>query len=485
MKPLRGLDGLFLHLETADTPMHVASLHLFEAPPAGFDFHAAVRQMLAERIERAPVLRRKLAGVPLQFANPLWVDDAAMDLDDHVRSLALPLPGDPAQLEDCIAELHARPLERDRPLWRLYVIHGVQGGCAAFYFKIHHAMLDGAAGVALVHALFDREPSPPRTPPARRRPEGAAPGIVALSASALKRDATQMWRLFRSLPGAAHLIAGSLMRRAATADDASLRRNFARGPRTAFNGTITGERSFAALTLPLDALRRLAADHQCTLNDVLMALCSAALRRYLARHGGIPAASLIAAMPISLREAGDAEFTTQATMSLVSLATDIADPRQRLRAICAATGATKRLAKRAEPVLPTDYPSLGVPWILGGLASLYGFAKVANHISPPANLVISNVPGPAAPLYCCGLRMTEYWPISIVEHGLGLNITAMSYAGTLSFGIVGARNALPEARELAAALRESFAELVTLSAPAPAVAKVAPATPRGGRARAR
>ena len=185
---------------------------------------------------------------------------------------------------------------------------------------------------------------------------------------------------------------------------------------------------------------------------------------------------LIAAMPISLREPGNTEFTTQATMSLVNLNTHIADPLKRLRAIRDAAGAVKELAKRAKGVLPTEFPSIGVPWLLHGLASLYGRSGIAGAIPPIANVVISNVPGPQLPLYAAGARMATYWPMSIVEHGLGLNITVMSYAGAMGFGFTTARSAVADARELSAALLEALDELVTRSRP-PAPKKAVPRRP--------
>jgi WS/DGAT/MGAT family acyltransferase len=234
-------------------------------------------------------------------------------------------------------------------------------------------------------------------------------------------------------------------------------------PRTALNVQITGERGFAAVSVPLETLKQLAAAHEAKLNDIVLALCSGLLRRYLARHGGIPKKPLIAAMPISLRKAGNVEFTTQATMSLVNLNTHIEDPLKRLRAIRDAAGEVKALAKRARGVTPTDFPSIGTPWLLHGLASLYGRSGMADALPPIANVVISNVPGPQVSLYAAGARMSTYWPLSIAEHGQGLNITVMSYAGAMGFGFTTARRAVPDARELSAALTAALDELVVAS----------------------
>jgi WS/DGAT/MGAT family acyltransferase len=228
--------------------------------------------------------------------------------------------------------------------------------------------------------------------------------------------------------------------------------------------SITAERRFAAVSLSLDDVKRVAHAHDAKLNDVVLAICSGALRNYLSRHGGIPKDPLIAGMPFSLRESGNTEYSTQATMTLVNLATDIADPLQRLRAIRDAAGAIKALASRAKSVIPTDTPSFGAPWLLGGLAALYGRSKVADLLPPIMNVVISNVTGPVAPLYAAGARMRTYWPLSIVEHGMGLNITVVSYCGALDFGLVAAHRAAPDVHPLARALEEAHAELLGVTA---------------------
>jgi diacylglycerol O-acyltransferase / wax synthase len=204
----------------------------------------------------------------------------------------------------------------------------------------------------------------------------------------------------------------------------------------------------------------------------VLVLCSGALRRYLAQHGGIPRQPLTAAMPISLRAAGNTEYTTQATMPLVNLHTHVADPLRRLRAIRDSAAAVKAMVKRSQGLMPMDFPSIGVPWILQALAQLYGRSHVTSVMPPLANVVISNIAGPQVPLYAAGARMATYWPMSIVEHGLGLNITVMSYAGAMGFGFTTARAAVPDARQLAHALTEAFDELFAKSrAPSARIAR--------------
>ena len=474
MRVLGGVDAAFLHLETPDTPMHVASLHLFDLPP-GYrgDFHARVKRQMARRVHLAPIFERRLAPMPLQLANPAWIRAGAADLDYHVQRVTLPPPGTLAQLEDCAARLHGELLDRSRPLWRLYVIDGLQSGQVGYYIKAHHAVLDGQAAVLVARALFDLGPRariPRRLPGAGR---GEHPGAGALVAAALRHDAGQYVKLLRHLPDFVRTLAGLFGPSGDAPGGGRLGQNFVFGPRTPLNVPITGERGFASHSLPLDALKQLAAANEVKLNDIVLALCSGALRRYLAQHGGIPRRPLTAAMPISLREAGDTEYTTQATLPLVNLHTNVADPLRRLRAIRDAADAIKALVRRAGRVVPMDFPSIGVPWLLRGLAQLYGRSRIAAVMPTLANVVISNIPGPPVPLYVAGARMSTYWPLSIVEHGVGLNITVMSYAGTMGFGFTTARAAVPDSHRLTDALAAAFDELVVATAKAGGSAKPA------------
>ncbi|WP_416462575.1 wax ester/triacylglycerol synthase family O-acyltransferase [Rubrivivax gelatinosus] len=470
MQALSGVDGAFLHLETPQTPMHVGSLHLFERPPgARGDFATAVRRLMKQRLHLAPVLTRRLATMPLQFANPVWVEDGSANLDWHVQRITLPAPGTQAELEDTVARLHGERLDRTRPLWRIWVIEGLACGEIGYYVQVHHALLDGKAGVLLAQTLFDPSPEPPPRPRGRAR-RAEDPGTLALAAAALARDAGLYVRLARQLPQALQLIGtlfGSPRRPRGAGSGGHLRENLGFGPKTALNVAIGPERGFAAASVPLDTLKALAAAHEAKLNDIVLALCSGMLRRWLAAHGGVPKKPLLATMPISLRASGDTEFTTKATLSLVNLHTDIANPIKRLHAIRDAAGAVKSATQRARGVIPTDFPSLGAPWLLQGLAALYGASGIAGAMPPLANLVISNVPGPREPLYLAGARMTNYWPLSIVEHGLGLNVTVMSYAGAMDFGFTTARAAVGDARELSAALLQALDELVAAGRPRP------------------
>ncbi|MBL8490843.1 MAG: wax ester/triacylglycerol synthase family O-acyltransferase [Rhodocyclaceae bacterium] len=462
MKSLSGLDGSFLHLETEETPMHVASVHLFDKPP-GYkgDFYQDVRHLIARNMDESVIFRRKLAPMPFNFSNPVWVEGDPADLDYHIRRVVLPAPGSQQQLEQCVAGLHEKPLDRSRPLWEVHVIDGLASGQAAYYWKVHHAVLDGAAGIQLAKTLYDLEPIPEkgrRADKAKRVPT-EHPGLVQLARTSLGHDAGQIVRFLRHLPAAARLLAGALRSDGSLGLLGQLRKNLSFGPKTVLNVPITQGRTFAGLSIPLAEVKRMAAVEDAKANDVILALCSGALRRYLAKHGGIPRKPLVAAMPISVREAGNTDMNTQATMVPVSLMTHMADAVERLRAIRDAATKVKEAARRAKSVIPTDFPALGVPWVVGGLASLYGRMGLSRAIPPVVNLVISNVPGPPVTFHAAGLPMRVYWPLSIVEHGVGLNITVISYGPSLGFGIIAATAAVPDARPIAQALSDAYEEL--------------------------
>jgi WS/DGAT/MGAT family acyltransferase len=258
-------------------------------------------------------------------------------------------------------------------------------------------------------------------------------------------------------------------------------------PRTPFNVSITNQRVFAAVSLPLAEAKALGKAHGASVNDTVLWLCATALREYLRDSRELPEASLVAGVPVSLREEGDTRMNNQVTMSLIDLGSQIADPLERLAAIKAATASMKNQMGVFGELIPTDFPSLGAPWLLAGLVSLYGRSGLADRIRV-ANVTISNVPGAQVPLYLAGARMLDYYPVSIVVHGVALNITVQSYMGQLCFGLIACRRAVPDVRDIADGLGralDSFRKLVPAAAEAPAAAAVAAdAAPKATAARA-
>jgi diacylglycerol O-acyltransferase / wax synthase len=474
MNHLSGIDAAFLHLESPEMPMHVGSLHVLELP-AGYsgDYFEDVKACLAERLHLADVFTRKLALMPFDLSNPVWVEDEDIDLDHHVRHITLPRPGSNSQLQQYVARLHSTLLDRSRPLWEFFVIDGLRSGEVALYIKVHHARLDGQAGIALGRAILDTEAAGRRIKPprARLRRNQYQLGVAELLGAATSNTAQQVVKLFKALPALARAAKSVLL----PEKDEHGRRQWALprsldvfAPRTTLNVAITNQRRFAARTVPLAEVKEIAKRAGVSLNDVVMATVAGALRDYFLGHRELPAKSLSAAVPVSLRAAGDETANNQVGMVIMTLATDVADPIERLKKIAAASSNTKALVGRVKAAIPTDFPMLAAPWLMSGLASLYGRSRLANVLPPLANVVISNVPGVQAQLYFAGAKIISYYPVSIPAHGMALNVTVESYNGRLDYGLIACRRALPDIADLADALLAEHRKLLQLLRPAEA-----------------
>lgn len=490
MKHLSSLDAGFLHFESPETPMHVGSVITVELPD-GYegDFYEEVKAQLAARLHLAPLFERRLATMPLDIAEPVWVEDQDVDVDYHIRQVVLPRPGSHEQLERYIGRLHSNLLDRSRPLWELYVIEGLASGQVAIYTKVHHAGLDGAAGVALTAAVFDVAPEPREVePPPAWRPRREPPGAVELAGMAVRSIASQYVRFVKLLPDAAKAVVKVALpaprSESAMPPSPALPSGFEFAPRTPFSVAITGQRSFAARRAPLADAKAISKGLGVTINDIVMWLCGTALRNYLAEHDALPSKSLVAAVPVSLRSEGDARQNNQVTLTLATLATDVEDPVERLRAVHASCRKVKHYTGSLKAALPLDLPFFGAPWLMGALAAIYGKTAVSGLAPPLANAVVSNVPGPQFPLYFAGAKVVSYHPVSIPYHGVAINITVQSYNGSLDLGITACRRAVPDVARVADLVVAALAELKALI-PAPE-AEVAPPPkpkPRAGRAR--
>ena len=454
-RPLSGLDAGFLYLEAAGTPMHVGSVMLLQAPKRrGYDFYNAVMALMRERLPQAAPLRRVLQDAPLDLGHPHWIESATIDLGRHIEKRRLAAPGSLAQLWRLVAELHAEPLPRDRPLWQFVVIEGLESGEVALYSKVHHALLDGQGGIALAQVLLDAHPTRRGLGPAAPAAAPAPSKGKHQSKKSVGASARSFAKLVRDLP--ALLEAATTAARGAGSLLGKLRDSVILAPRTPFNAQVGVERSYAVASLPLDAVKRVAHHFDTSLNDVVLALCASALRDYLLRREALPAASLIAAMPISLRAAGDASVNNQVSMVQCALRTDIADPVERLVAIAAATGNLKRQVASVRGWIPTDFPGFAAPIWAPALSRLWAQGRIAVRLPSLANLSVSNVPGPPMTLFMAGAKIVHYYPVSIVTHGLGLNITVNSYAGWLEFGVIAGKEIVPKAATIATGLNRAL-----------------------------
>jgi len=510
VQQLSALDALFLYLETPETPMHVGSLVLFQKPKGHRgSFYPNLRRHIESRMHLAPLLTRKLAFMPLSLANPIWIEDHHIDLDWHIRSHILPKPGTQAQLEAAVAKLHEPMLDRDRPLWQFSVIEGLQSGEVALTSRLHHAGMDGQAGVALSQALLDIEPHPPARAVTEKSTSKRAVPLSATSmlTSAIRNSAAQYGKILKAGlnvgmsagSGAMKSIAGAVLSSSEAktlgapseqlsgmanmmalvgnlgslkASDTPLQAakkllpaGIKLGPRTPLNVAIGARRSFATARIPLPEAKAIGKHFGITLNDVVLATVASALRRYFAKDKSILAKAMVGAVPASLRAAGDTTSNNQVTIMLINMATDIADPMKRLLAIRDASVAAKSLTgslKGAMATAATDLPSLGIPWLMSVITPLYKTAVASNRIPVVANILISNVPGPPIPLYMAGARMMQNFPVSIVTHGMALNLTIHSYDGSLDYGLIAAKDEVPRLGEFVKHLYAGHRELVAL-----------------------
>jgi len=491
MKSLTGLDATFLYLETPEMPMHVGSFNLC-ALPAGSkgSFHKAVIAHIGKRLHLAPVFSRKLVFMPLDLGHPIWVEADSVDIGFHIRRAdpakkgAAPMTL--AEAHKLCAKLHGELIDRNFPLWEFYVFDRIKlpesmggGLVGGFFSKIHHAALDGKGGVMLANALLDLSPIPrdvPAPDPGKRRLRESDLRLGKMIGSVFSSSLGQLIKAAKSLPSAAATFGNTLARQSTgnSANGVKAKMPMRLAPATPFNAGITTDRVFVTATLPLAECKAMGKAVGGSFNDIVLWICSTALRNYLTQHHSLPKKSLVAAMPVSLRDAGEAgakdatNLGNQVSMTLVELGTHLAHPLKRMNAIMASTAKVKTSMQSLKGLLPTDYPSLMAPWLVGGAAKMalnaYGKSGIATRLPMLANLVISNVPGTSVPLYLAGGEFLSFHPLSIIMHGLGLNITIQTYAGRVDFGIIADKKALPHAADLANAIEAAFAEAQALLA---------------------
>jgi WS/DGAT/MGAT family acyltransferase len=463
MRQLTSLDAQFLALESARQSGHVAGVAILDpsTAPGGKLACADIERLVAERLPLLPPLRWRLVEVPLGLDYPYWIDDPDFDLHFHVREIALPAPGDDKQLAEQVARIVSRPLDRARPLWELYLIHGIQAGGVAMLTKIHHALVDGMSGAEIMGLLLDLtpegrevpEPTDGATPD--RPPSGLemmARGLIGLPRyplRALRALPTTVPNLeetpLGTLPGATTVgrVAGRLQGLVRGGDQTS--RGGLRAPRTAFNGRISPHRRFAFGQLSLDDVKEVKNNHGCTVNDVVVSICAGAVRRWLLEHDDMPDDPLVAQIPVSVRTTEQAgTFGNRIMLMAAPLFTDEAYPVERLQRTHEALQVMKDRHKALPAELLQDANHFIPPAVFSRAAKLTFSLASTGAGRPTWNLVISNVPGPQFPLYCAGARLEANYPVSVITDGMGLNITVMSYCGHLDFGLVADREQMPD-----------------------------------------
>jgi WS/DGAT/MGAT family acyltransferase len=469
MRQLSGLDAGFLYLESRTNYGHVTGLAVMERPSDDYQPFERVLARWAALVGHVAPLRRRLVEVPFDLDLPYWIDDPDFDLAYHVRHLGLAPPGTMEQLGDQIARIASRPMDRTRPLWESYVIEGLPAGRWALLTKTHHSAIDGAAGVLMLHTLADTEPDPSDPlQPVAWAPE-QVPSELDLLLRTLRHAATNpikavqiQARLVREvsanvgmagLGSAAIGIADALLALGRSRDEDEhgqgvhhqdpLRLPLTSAPPTPWNRSISAQRRFAMGSVALDEIKALKNTLGGTVNDVIMAICAGALRQYLLEHDALPSRPLRAMVPVSIRTFDEDEpWTNRVSAIVVELPTDLDDPLERLERSRENMDAAKR-SYESVPASTLIEASRLAPGFVAATAIRLA-SKLADRITSPVNLVISNVPGPREPLFLAGAEMMSYVPVSVITDGLGLNITVHSYLDRVDFGLLGDRELVPD-----------------------------------------
>src|SRR5580658_4286590 len=464
MEQLAGLDASFLYLETPSLHMHISMAIVLDPStvPGGYRYDK-LRDLVGARLAQAPVFRRRLVEVPFRLGHPYWVNDETFDIDYHMRRAALPAPGGLEELGQFVGDVCSRQLDRSKPLWEMYIVEGLADGRIAIITKIHHSTIDGVSVAELLAQLFDLEPDPPPIAlPEKPEDADAMPSDLSLVIRSLASRVTSpspieitrlAWRTGRSLLNVRR------MRRERPETKGALPLTT---PRTSLNVAITSHRSVVFCSTSLEEMKELKRALHTTLNDVILAVCTGALRRYLSDRHELPDDPLVATVPVSVRPSmRHRPGANKVSAMFVSLPCGIDDPLARVEAIRSGTKGAKSQHNALGADVLLNWAEHAAPNVFSAAARAYTRLRLAERHRPIHSLIVSNVPGPDFPLYLGGAEIVAAFPLGPVMDGAGLNITVMSSRGALNWGLIACRESVPDLAAIAVALDPSLDELRT------------------------
>jgi diacylglycerol O-acyltransferase / wax synthase len=463
MRRLSGLDAGFLYMETPTLHMHTLKISVVDPAtvPGGYSFET-VKQVLADRLHLLPMFRRRIAEVPFGLHHPLWVEDGAFDIANHVRQVSVAAPGGIRELAAVCSNVAGRPLDRSRPLWELWVVEGLEDGHVGFVAKIHHCVADGVAAAEMLAGIMLTDPDaaaePVPAPPTPWRAESLPPKSV-LILDALRARLLGLLDIPALLRRTIRGVRAAGRRRKSA--DVSPPTPFA-APNTRFNGALSPNRLFVMTTMALDDVKAIKSALEVTLNDVVLAVTAGALRRYLQRHDELPDKPLVAGVPVSTRQGAtdDEEYRANSVSNMfTALRTDIADPVERVKAISAVTKVAKEVHQALGADMLADWSELTPPRPFAAWMRTYSRLRLAERHRPPINLVVSNVPGPSVPLHIAGGRLVSLYSMGPILEGIGLNVTVWSYLDQLNWGVVSTPEAMPDLWDFTRDLHDALDEL--------------------------
>jgi WS/DGAT/MGAT family acyltransferase len=439
--------------------MHVCSILELDTStiPGGYTFDR-MRDELGLRIKAMPQFREKLADSRFNPDHPVWVEDADFDVDRHLHRIGLPSPGGRQELAEICGHIASLPLDRTRPLWEMWVIENIagtdahDGGRLAVMTKVHHAGVDGVTGANLMSQLCSTEPDAPAPEPV----EGVGGGSeLEIAVSGAFKFATRPLKLVNVVPSTLSTVVDTVKR---ARGGFAMKPPFV-APKTAFNANVTGHRNIAFAQLDLEDVKKVKDHFGVKVNDVVMALVSSTLRKFLEDRGELPDSTLVAMIPVSVHDKSDRPGRNQVSGMFASLETDIDSPAERLKSIAEANSVAKQHSSAIGATLLQDWTQFAAPAVFGVAMRLYASTNLA-AARPVHNLVVSNVPGPQLPLYFLGSEVKAMYPLGPIFHGSGLNITVMSLNGKLDVGIVSCPELLPDLWDLADDFEVALEELL-------------------------
>lgn len=459
MERLTGLDATFLYFETPTQHLHVCAVFVVDPStmPGGYSFEK-IKHMLDTRLDLVPPFRRRLHSVPMNLDHPVWVEDPNFDLDYHVRRIGCPAPGTEEQLAEMAADIASRPLDRSRPLWEIWVIEGLDNGHVGIVGKMHHCTVDGVSGANLLVNLLDLEPNPEPREPASWEPE-RQPSDLELFGRAVVSRLARPAHVVKMVPktiGAVTRLVRARRRSDYPAYPAPLT-----APRTAFNGMITAHRKVAFTHVPLQDVKDIKRTFDCTVNDVVLAIATGTLRRYLTATKDLPDRPLIATCPVSIRTQEELATvgTNKVSAIFTALPTNVEDPVVRLRDIQAINKGSKEIHNAVGADMLRGWAEFAAPTTFSLAARLVTSLQLPARAPVVHNLVISNVPGPPVPLFFAGAKVKALYPLGPVFHQAGLNITVVSYMDQVYWGFIACREMAESLWDMTTAVHESLAEL--------------------------
>jgi diacylglycerol O-acyltransferase len=459
VQTMSGLDASFLYFETASMHMHVCAALLLDPSTAPTEWSTdRVCDTFRERLPLIEPFRRRVHQPSLRLTHPSWVE-VDVDVDDHVHVLTCPAPGGTAEFEAVVADFAGRRLDRSRPLWEALVVEGLADDRVGVVLKVHHCAVDGVAAANVLIHLFDLSPKGRSDDEldVPERVEPSTPGMVRRLATTTTALAGRPVAVARLVPSAVRAVAGVVRQQAAGAASGAPV-PFA-APRVPFNGGITPGRVVALVDVALDDVKAARRGSEATFNDVVLAVCGGAFRRYLLDRDELPSASLLAVCPVNVR-VSDSETGNRTSAILASLATDVEDPASRREVVHAATAAAKAQHEAVGGGLLAQSAEVTSPSVTTLAARAYSAVRLADLHPAPANVVLSTLPGPPMQIYLAGAAVEAIHPLGPVLEGFGLNVTVASYRDRVGFGFIACARRMPDVADLAAAVPAALEELL-------------------------